>query len=122
MFQREPEKNDWYHLNQQKLEQEQQEAKQEDDIDPTSEEDLDESMDSGTSGEWSSWWVRWVYSVYSVPCLAFIMPKNALNASKWGEGPTAPLLLVPAEGWVALQALLGSFFLLQESYQEEECM
>ena len=64
----------------------------------------------------------------------------------------APLLLVPAEGWVALQALLGSFFpllvhfhlelhqntdkvgsvitfsvaiadpLLQEFYQEEECM
>ena len=60
MFQREPEKNDWYHLNQQKLEQEQQEAKQEDDIDPTSEEDLDESMDSGTSGEWGSWLVRWV--------------------------------------------------------------
>ena len=54
MYTREPEKNDWFHLDLQKLEQEQ-EDEQEDDIDPTSEEDLDESMDSGTSGEWGSW-------------------------------------------------------------------
>ena len=54
MYQREPEKNDWFHLNQHKLEQEQ-EAEQEDDIDPTSEEDLNESIDSGTSNEWGSW-------------------------------------------------------------------
>ena len=53
MNQREPEKNDWYCLDKEKLEQE--EAEQEDDIDPTSEEDLDESMDSGTSNEWGSW-------------------------------------------------------------------
>ena len=53
MYQREPEKNDWYCLDKEKLEQE--EAEQEDDIDPTSEEDLDESMDSGTSNEWGSW-------------------------------------------------------------------
>ena len=53
MNQCEPEKNDWYCLDKEKLEQE--EAEQEDDIDPTSEEDLDESMDSGTSGEWGSW-------------------------------------------------------------------
>ena len=53
MNQREPEKNKWYCLDKEKLEQE--EAEQEDDIDPTSEEDLDESMDSGTSGEWGSW-------------------------------------------------------------------
>ena len=59
MYQREPEKNNWFHLDLQKLEQEQ-EDEQEDaildsDIDPTSEEDLDESMASGTSGEWGSW-------------------------------------------------------------------
>ena len=53
MNQHEPEKKDWYCLDKEKLEQE--EAEQEDDIDPTSEEDLDESMDSGTSGEWGSW-------------------------------------------------------------------
>ena len=48
MYQREPEKNDWHRLDQQKLE-------QEDAIDPSSEEEgLDESMDSGTSGEWGS--------------------------------------------------------------------
>ena len=45
MHQREPEKFEWYCLQKEKLEQE--EAEQEDNIDPTSEEDFDESMDSG---------------------------------------------------------------------------
>ena len=53
MNQSEPKRKEWYYLEKEKLEQE--EAQQEDDIDPTSEEDLDESMDSGTSGEWGSW-------------------------------------------------------------------
>ena len=64
MYQREPEKNNWFHLDPQKLEQEQEEEQEDaildSDIDPTSEEDLDESMDSGTSEEWGSWSVRWV--------------------------------------------------------------
>ena len=50
MHQREPEKFEWYCLQKQE-EVEQKEAEQEvDDIelDPTSEEDLDESMESGT--------------------------------------------------------------------------
>ena len=54
MNQRELEKNDWYCLDKEKLEQE--EAEQEDDIDPTSEDDLDESMESGTSNELGTHW------------------------------------------------------------------
>ncbi len=50
MHQREPEKFEWYCL------QKQEEAEQEDDIDPTSEEDLDESMESGTSNELGAHW------------------------------------------------------------------
>ena len=53
MHQREPEKFEWYCL------QKQEEAEQEvDDIelDPTSEEDLDESMQSGTSNELGAHW------------------------------------------------------------------
>ena len=50
MNQREPEPNEWYCLDKDKLQQE--EAKQED---PSlEEEELDESMDSGTSNEWGS--------------------------------------------------------------------
>ena len=67
MHQREPEKFEWYCLQKEKLEQEevkqeeveQEEAEQEvDDIelDPTSEEDLDESMESGTSNELGGHW------------------------------------------------------------------
>ena len=60
MNQRKPEPNKWYCLDKDKLQQE--EAKQED---PSSEEeDLDESMDSGTSGEWGSLWVR--YNIYLI--------------------------------------------------------
>ena len=51
MYQREPEKNNWFHLDPQKVEQEQE---QDSDTDSTSE-DLDESMDSATSGGWGSW-------------------------------------------------------------------
>ena len=53
MYQREPEKNNWFHLDPQKVEQEQ-EQEQDSDTDSTSE-DLDESMDSATSGGWGSW-------------------------------------------------------------------
>ena len=54
MNQHEPEPNEWYCLDKDRLQQE--EAEQED---PSSEEeDLDESMDSGTSGEWGSLRVR----------------------------------------------------------------
>ena len=68
MHQREPEKFEWYCLQkqeeaeQEEVEQEevkQEEAEQEvDDIelDPTSEEDLDESMESGTSNELGAHW------------------------------------------------------------------
>ena len=62
MHQREPEKFEWYCLQKEKLEQEeveQEEAEQEvDDIelDLTSEEDLDESMESGTSNELGAHW------------------------------------------------------------------
>ena len=51
MYHREPEKNNWFHLDPQKVEQEQE---QDSDTDSTSE-DLDESMDSATSGGWGSW-------------------------------------------------------------------
>ena len=44
MYHRVPEENNWYHLDPQKVEQE-----QESDTDSTSD-DLDESMESGTSG------------------------------------------------------------------------
>ena len=53
MYQREPEKNSWFHLDPQKVEQEQ-DPILDSDIDSTSE-DLDESMDSATSGGWGSW-------------------------------------------------------------------
>ena len=68
MHQHEPEKFEWYCLQkQEEVEQkdveeeevEQEEAKQElDDIelDPTSEEDLDDSMESGTSNELGAHW------------------------------------------------------------------
>ena len=67
MHQREPEKFKWYCLQQEEAEHEeveqeeveQEEAEQEvDDIelDPTSEEDLDESMESGTSNELGVHW------------------------------------------------------------------
>ena len=68
MYQREPEKFELYCLQkqeeaeQEEVEQEeveQEEAEQEvDDIelDSTSEEDLDESMESGTSNEWGAHW------------------------------------------------------------------
>ena len=74
MYYRVPEKNKWYHLDPQKVEQEQ-EQEQESDTDSTSE-DLDESMDSGTSEEWGSWWggfhtlVKIVF-VYSLPYLEY---------------------------------------------------
>ena len=58
MHQHEPEKFEWYCLQKQE-EVEQEEAEQEvDDIelDPTSEEDLDESMESGTSNELGAHW------------------------------------------------------------------
>ena len=53
MHQHEPEKFEWYCL------QKQEEAEQEVDdteLDPTSEEDLDESMESGTSNELGAHW------------------------------------------------------------------
>ena len=67
MHQREPEKFKWYRLQQEEAQQEEaeqeeveeEEAEQEvDDIelDPTSEEDLDESMQSGTSNELGAHW------------------------------------------------------------------
>ena len=65
MNQREAEKNEWYCLEKEKLEQE--EAEQEDDIDPTSEEDLDESMESGTSNELGAHW-EWGGSTLSTLC------------------------------------------------------
>ena len=78
MHQREPEKFEWYCLQKEKLEQEeveqeeveQEEAEQEvDDIelDPTSEEDLDESMESGTSNELGAHW-EWGGSTLSTLC------------------------------------------------------
>ena len=73
MHQREPEKFEWYCLQKEKLEQEeveQEEAEQEvDDIelDPTSEEDLDESMESGISNELGGHW-EWGGSTLSTLC------------------------------------------------------
>ena len=79
MHQREPEKFEWYCLQkqeeaeQEEVEQEeveQEEAEQEvDDIelDPTSEEDLDESMESGTSNELGAHW-EWGGSTLSTLC------------------------------------------------------
>ena len=73
MHQREPEKFEWYCLQKQE-EAEQEEAKQEEveqeevkqeeaeqevddiELDPTSEEDLDESMESGASNELDAHW------------------------------------------------------------------
>ncbi len=80
MHQREPEKFKWYCLQkqeeaeQEEVEQEeveQEEAEQEvDDIelDPTSEEDLDESMQSGTSNELEEWSEEWGGSTLSTLC------------------------------------------------------
>ena len=53
MYQREPEKNNWFHLDPQKLEQEEEQENPilDSDIDSTSE-GLDESIDSATSGGW----------------------------------------------------------------------
>ena len=65
MHQREPEKFEWYCLQKEKLEQE--EAEQEDNIDPTSEEDFDESMESGTSNELGAHW-EWGGSTLSTLC------------------------------------------------------
>ena len=57
MYQREPEKNNWFHLDPQKVEQEQEQEQDpilDSDTDSTSE-DLDESINSATSGGWGSW-------------------------------------------------------------------
>ena len=83
MHQREPEKFEWYCLQkQEEVEQEevkQEEAEQEvDDIelDPTSEEDLDESIESGTSNELG---VHWEWGGSTLSTLCHVLPLLCLQ-------------------------------------------